>query len=335
MKLAGDAALAFCAKPKAGVRAALIFGADSGLVSAAADQLAKVWLPNPDPMNVVKLSDDDLKRDPQMLADELVARSLMGGDRIVRVRAERAPSEKILLDVLADIESGALNAEAVLLIEAGELNKTNKLRAGFDAAQKAASLQLYAEDEAAVGAFVQARFEKAGVKLAPDALTAFIAELPGDRRLATAEAEKLELYALDLGREVTLADIAMIAPAEQPRGADDAADAAILGDVAGADRAVDRFLDAGGNPISGLRTLHFRLLRLSDAASGTPLMRLRPPIFDRDGSAFQRALRDWPPKKIEAGFTQLYAVEKACKQSGAPAETFVRDLLRRIATRSL
>lgn len=335
MKLAGPAALAFCDKPRAGIRAALIFGADAGLVAAAADQLGQAWLADPHPMNIVRLSDDDLRRDPRQLADELVARSLLGGERLVRVRAERDASSKALLDTLADIENGSMIAEAAWIIEAGELNKTNKLRGGFEAAQKAAALQLYAEDEAAIAAFVETRLAKAGVTMEPDAMAAFTAELPGDRRLAASELEKLELYALDLGRAVTAADIALIAPAEQPRGADDAADAAILGDVAGADRSIDRFLDAGGNAISALRTLHFRLLRLADASAGSAGPRLRPPIFDRDWPEYSRAMRSWSPRKIQAAFAGLYAAEKACKQAGAPTEPVVRRLLERIALRDL
>ena len=95
MKLAGARALAFCDKPQGKTRVALVFGGDPGLVSTAADMLAERWVPGIDPFNLVKLSDDDLKRDPQTLADELVARSLMGGDRLVRVRIDRETSADV------------------------------------------------------------------------------------------------------------------------------------------------------------------------------------------------------------------------------------------------
>jgi DNA polymerase III delta subunit len=85
MKQAGPRALAFCDKPPANARIALIFGADPGLVSTAADTLARTWLPDPDPLNLVRMSDDDIKRDNRQLADELVARSLLGGDRLALV----------------------------------------------------------------------------------------------------------------------------------------------------------------------------------------------------------------------------------------------------------
>jgi len=337
MKQAGARALAFCESPPARPRIALIFGGDPGLVSTSADALAKAWAPGVDPINIVKLNDDDLRRDAQLLADELVARSLLGGDRLVRVRAEKDASYKLILEILADVDKGVLTPEASWIIESGELNKANKLRVGFEEADNAVALQLYADDEASIADLVTKRLAAAGVSVEPDALAAFVADLPGDRRLALSEIEKLELYSVGLGRSLRLDDILQLASAEQPRGADDAADAAIAGNAPAAALSVNRFLDAGGNPISALRTLHFRMLRVSDAvASGAGTGgRLRPPIFDKEWPAFSRALRDWPAPTIHRAFTRLYEAEKACKQAGAPAEAILRQLIHRIAVRMI
>lgn len=337
MKQAGARAQAFCESPPARPRIALIFGGDPGLVSTSADSLAKAWVPAPDPINVIKLNDDDLRRDSQLLADELVARSLLGGDRLVRVSAEKDASYKLILEIVADIDKGALIPEAFWIIESGELNKTNKLRTGIEASESAIALQLYADDEASVSDLVTKRLAAAGVGIEPAALAAFIADLPGDRRLALSELEKLELYAVGLGRTIAASDVALLASAEQPRGADDAADAAIAGDAPAATLSVNRYLDAGGSAISALRTLHFRMLRVSDAVAsgGGTGMRLRPPVFEREWPAFSRALRDWSPSAIHRVFTRLYEAEKACKQAGAPSEAILRQLIHRIAVRSI
>ncbi len=337
MKKSGAQALAFCDKPPGKPRIALIFGADAGLVSTAADSLAANWVPGIDPFNLIRLSDDDIRRDPHMLADELVARSLLGGDRLIRVRVEKEASTKPILEIIADIDKGLLNPEAAWIIEGGELGKTNRLRAGIEAAENAIALQLFADDEGAVEELVTKRLAAAGVAIEPAALAAFAAELPGDRRMAMSELEKLELYAVGLGRAVNADDVRRLASAEQPRGADDAADAAILGDTVQATLSINRFLDAGGSPISALRTLHFRMLRVSDAVSsnaGTG-MRLRPPVFDRDWPPFQRAMRDWSAPAIHRAFKRLYNAEKTCKQAGAPSDAIVRNLIHQLATRTL
>jgi DNA polymerase-3 subunit delta len=337
VKKSGAQALAFCDKPPGKPRIALIFGADAGLVSTSADNLAANWVPDLDPFNLIRLSDDDIRRDAQMLADELVARSLLGGDRLIRLRVEKEASTKPILEIIADIDKGLLNPEAHWIIEGGELGKTSRLRVGIEAAESAIALQLFADDEGAVEELVTKRLAAAGVAIEPTALAAFTAELPGDRRMAMSELEKLELYAVGLGRAVNADDVRRLASAEQPRGADDAADAAILGDAVQATLSINRFLDAGGNPISALRTLHFRMLRVSDAVSsnaGTG-MRLRPPIFDRDWPPYQRAMRDWSTASVHRAFKRLYDAEKTCKQAGAPSDAIVRNLIHQLATRTL
>jgi len=337
MKQSGARALSFCEKPSARPRIALVFGADAGLVSTAADSLAAAWAPDLDPFNLIRLGDDDIRRDPQMLADELVARSLLGGDRLIRLRADKEASTKPILEIIADIDKGALTPEAFWIIEGGELGKTNRLRVGIEAAENAIALQLFADDEGAVSDLVTKRLAAAGVAIEPPALAAFIAELPGDRRMTLSEIEKLELYAIGLGRAVSPEDIQRLASAEQPRGADDAADAAILGDAPQATLSINRYLDAGGNPISALRTLHFRMMRVSDAVSsnaGTG-MRLRPPVFDREWPGYQRAMRDWSTGTVHRAIKRLYDAEKTCKQAGAPSDAIIRNLIHQIATRTL
>lgn len=338
MKLAGARALAWCEKPKEPlVDAVLLFGPDPGLVSAAADALTRARIPDIDPMNVVRMTEEDLRRDDARLADELVARSLLGGARLVRLRIEREASARQALEALADIDAGRLAPEALWIVEGGDLAKTSKLRKAFEDAGKALALQLYADDEATIADYAGKRLAAAGVAIEPEALAALVEELPGDRRLAMSELDKLELFAFELGRPVTLADVRAIASAEQARGADDAADAAVIGDVEAADRAIQRFLDSGGNAVSALRILHFRMSRMLDAVAsnaGTGF-KLRPPVFDKEWPAFSRAMRDWTPARLQRAFDRLYQAEKACKQAGSPTDAIVVSLILRIARRSV
>ncbi|MEZ5939634.1 MAG: DNA polymerase III subunit delta [Hyphomonadaceae bacterium] len=337
MKLSGARALDFCAKPKAGPRIALLFGQDGGMVSSAASELAKAWAPDIDPANVIRLTDEDLRKDEARLTDELVALSMFGGDRLVRLRMERETLAARVTDILAQTDAGDLKPEAWLIVEGGDLGKSSKLRSAFEASDGAMALHLFPDDEQTVADFVASRLKAARIEIEPDAMAAFASELPGDRRLAQSEVEKLELYADGLGRAVTKDDIARIISAEQPRGADDAADAAIAGDANATTVAVNRFLEAGGSPISAMRTLHFRMMRVSDAiaSNASTGMRLRPPIFDRDWPAFSRTLCDWSPAMVQRAFARLYEAERDCKQAGAPTEAILGTLLLRIARRAL
>ena len=87
----------FLARPDAGIRAAVIYGRDLGVVRERAAQLAKQVTEDPDdPFNVALLTEGDLAGDDARLEGELAAQSLMGGRRLVRLRlgGERAASEK-------------------------------------------------------------------------------------------------------------------------------------------------------------------------------------------------------------------------------------------------
>ena len=64
-------------------------------------------------------------------------------------------------------------------------------------------------------------------------------------------------------------------------------------------------------------------------------MRLRPPIFDKGWPPFSRALREWHAPVIHRAFTRLYEAEKSCKQAGAPSDAIIKNLIHKIATRTL
>src|ERR1700761_7238023 len=77
----------FSAAPPRTLRAALVYGPDSGLVQERAEKLMKSVVPDlADPFNVSDLSETVLESDPARLADEAAAISMMGGRRVVRVR---------------------------------------------------------------------------------------------------------------------------------------------------------------------------------------------------------------------------------------------------------
>ena len=88
MKISAGASDRFVAKPDPAVVAVLLYGPDRGLVQERAERLAKTVVETlDDPFRVVDLNASVLVSDPARLADEAAAQSLMGGRRVVRVRA--------------------------------------------------------------------------------------------------------------------------------------------------------------------------------------------------------------------------------------------------------
>ena len=85
MKVAAGKLSGFVKSPPASVSAFLIFGPDTGMVSAHAKTLAQQIVPDDgaDPFNRVRLGVEDLKAEKSRIADELAATTLMGGQRVV------------------------------------------------------------------------------------------------------------------------------------------------------------------------------------------------------------------------------------------------------------
>ena len=87
MKLAAGRVEAFLRRPAPEIRAILLYGPDAGLVRERANALGQLIAPDPhDPFRVADLTGATLTADPARLFDEAAQISLMGGQRLVRVR---------------------------------------------------------------------------------------------------------------------------------------------------------------------------------------------------------------------------------------------------------
>ncbi len=329
MNLTGDKALAYCRKPSGDARVFLLFGSDEGVTADAAHQLSLHFVSSSS--DNIRMQEEDVKRDPALLQEEMSARALLGGAQVIRLRVTSEAINSSLKAILEDLAAGSFFCENPLIIEAGELGKKSKLRTFCETSSVVKVLHFFADDVRGTADFVARQLSDRSVEITTDAMDAFVAELPGDRRLANSEIEKLSLYAVGLGRPLNISDIHAIAASEQPRGADDAADAALSGKAALAIQNIDRFLDAGGSAVSGLRTLHFRLMRALDAHAGATY--LRPPVFGAEKTAFNAMLKDWNGSRITRALTMIYAAEKVCKQGGAPADAALKTVIDRISQR--
>ena len=333
MKISGAGADRFARSPDPGVRAVLLHGPDRGLSRERAAAIAARWTPDPnDPFAVATMTDADLKADPARLADEAAAMSLTGGARLVRVRLD-SDNATVAAFVTA-LEAGEAQAEAKILVEAGELTPRSKLRAAFGDAKCAAEIGSYPDTPAQLANIAESMLEAEGLALDRDAKGRLADLLPSDRGFARAEIEKLILYKGPKGARtagddaITLVDLAAALSAGAESDLDDLADAATTGSVGVADAALRRLLEAGESPIGILRALSRHLLRLQEArgrldsgASGDAAMSaLRPPVFVMRKRAFGAALSRWSARALDSALREALEIEVKLKGSGAPAD---------------
>jgi DNA polymerase-3 subunit delta len=337
MLLKAGEAQRFLRKPDASIPAALFFGPDRARVEESAAILtAAVLGPDPEPLNLTRLGEDDVRRDKARLADEVAAQSLLGGARVVRVRCDGDAQAEAVVAIVTAIEAGAPMG-AMLIVEGGDLKPASKIRKAFDEAKSCIAIAFYEESAEERRAFAAALLAAAGCEIEPDAREILLAGLPEDRGGVRAEIEKLALYAHGLGRAIDDADVRALSVAAGESELDDAAGHALDGEAAAAARALDRA--GAGNGVTILKALERKLMRLAEAQAligqGVPRSdvggKLRPPVFWKEREAFAQRLSIWTAPRVQAGLARLWAAEVACKSAGAPSVLIAAQCFAEIA----
>lgn len=342
MKASAREADARVERPDPSIRAYLIYGPDRGLTHERAQTLVAAILDDPDdPFALTQLTEEDLKSDPAGLADAMAAMSLTGGKRLVRVRLNGETGSGPIVEQIKALESGSLAAEAVLVVESGDLTPRGKLRKTFEPAKNAITIACYADTAHSLESLCESMLKVEGLTIAREARDSWLPRLEGDRALARGEIEKLILYKglRDQRSEgddvVTRDDIEAIAADQGEAQLDAVLAPALLGHLERSDSAYHRSITAGGSAVGILRALQRRLDQLGavHAAGGHDgaIARSGAPRFGPQADAFKRQLSLWRGRRLDHARQLAFDAERSVKRSGAPAEALVGDLLLRLA----
>ncbi|MFC4725995.1 DNA polymerase III subunit delta [Glycocaulis abyssi] len=320
--------------PPPDLRVFVIFGPDSGLVRERAQALSRSIAGDPDdPFNVTRFTDEDIKADAAALADAMAAMSLMGGERLVRVRlsGDSAPVARWI----SEFEAGEMPAEGRLVVEAGNLTKASKLRKAAEDGKKSAAIACYEDNARDLIAIAEESFKTAGLALAADARHTLAGILEGDRELARSEIEKLILYKGFDGGEITLEDIAAISTESADAALDKVIDAALCGEIQEADLQYRRALESGTSPVAIVRALQRKIDQIERyhqlGGDQGALARSGAPRFGPPAQRFQAAARAWSRARIARAREIAFETERAIKRSGSPAEALAGETLLRLA----
>lgn len=337
MKIAsGGAADRFAERPDPDIAAVLVYGPDRGLARERADKLLAAWgISHDDPFALVEMEESDVKSDPAKLADELRAMSLTGGARAVRLRAGGDATAAAMKQILSEIDSGALNPAAYLLVEAGELTKRSKLRAAFENAKRGAAAACYEDSAKDLAQLLNETLAKEGLSIAPEARARALPRLEGDRALARAEIDKLVLYkGPGAADPITVEDVDAVASGAEPVDLDDIVDAILGGDLPGADRAIELALGAGTNAVSIVRAIQRRLYQIHAASAvyeqrgdaEAAMKGVYPPLFGPRRAAFKGQLAAWSGPRLAGAIAETLKIETRLKSAGAVDATLINRL---------
>jgi DNA polymerase-3 subunit delta len=334
----------FLGKPEPPIRAALIYGRDTGVVRDRASQLAVKITPNlDDPFDVALLTDGDLDSDGGRLEGELAAQSLMGGRRLVRLRfaTEKAALDKQVAEALNAHASGKLNPDAFFLIEAGNLGRDSALRKAAEKAAEAVAIPCYEDEPGDVARLVREVLAKDSVGLDPQALQLFVGRLPKERGVARQEIERLALY-LEPGSGRTAAprDLEDFLGVEPEASLSDAAADAFGGKLSDAQAALRRAAAEGEAGPAAIRAISMylgrlrRTLTLAKSGAGLQEAAKASGVFWKQEREFLRQARSWSLAELDRIQPEVLAADKACKTAGSPDSLIAERLALTIAGRA-
>lgn len=257
-------------------------------------------------------------------ADEVISSlgsaSLFGGATTVILDhagdAQRQKIETILEASFAD--------DARLIVLAGELKTSSKLRKLYKDSKDLVGVPLYQMRSGEISGFAQKFFQAEGLSVTRDAGPALVERLSGDRAMATRACETVALHARGKGRsEITLADVRAVLDTVDEEALTAPLDLAILGQSGPALAALQVRMNSGEAAIKMLRFFSNRVIRLQDLlASGLApkdaVAKAKPPIFWAERDSMTRLVSALSPDKIGRLLKMIDRAEYMMIERGAP-----------------
>jgi DNA polymerase-3 subunit delta len=334
----------FLGAPDKGIRAAVIYGRDLGVVRERANQLAAKVCDRPDdPFDVALITDTDLDGDASRLEGELAAQSLMGGRRLVRLKlsSEKAGPDRTAAEAMTRHAAGELNPDAFFLVEAGALGRDSPLRKVAEKAPACAVIPCYEDEPGDIARLVRESLARDGVSLTADALALFVARMPKERGVARQEIERLALF-LGPGSGVSAnpKDLESFLGVEPEASLSDAAADAFGGRLAEAQAGLRRAAAEGAAGPAAVRAmgLHLGRLRrtLTLAKSGAGLQEAAKAsgVFWKQEREFLRQARTWTLPELDRLQPDVLSADRACKTTGSPDQLIAERLALQIAGRA-
>ncbi len=325
---------AFLSKPDLNVAGYLFYGSDPGLVRERAHELAKQLATASSPESeILRLDEKDIEAEPDRIALEMQTMPMFGGGKVLRITHSRRLTACAVKPVLEQPPPACY-----LIVEAGNLKPSDKLRALFDKSRTAAAIACYPDTARDLEAVINRALSDSQQTISMEAREVLVARLGADRALSVGELDKLTLYTQGQ-RQITIDDVDAIVGDASELALDNIVNAAALGKAKTAVHECARALSAG-NTVHGVLAAagrHFHRLeatraRLEEGKSeADSLKQLKPPLHFKQKAAFTSQLHSWRHDHLLAALDLISRTTRATRTSGALEGVLIERLLIRLA----
>ena len=322
-------------QPPESLPALLIFGADPIRV---AERRARVVLARIGPqgaadMRLDRIDGASLRKGGAAVADALKSRGFVPGPRAVVVDEATDTAAPALEAALAAWAPG----DALLVVTAGELKPTSKLRKLFEGHRTALALAVYDDppDRAEIERWLAAEgLTRLPADTARDLVALGQTLDPGEFRQTLA---RIALYKLNDPAPLTPDELATLAPPAPEAEVDDLIAAVAAGERGRIAPLMSLLAGQGVNAVTVAIALlrHLRLLhRLAGDPAGPDqaVERARPPLNFRVKARVLADLRRWAPARLDEALAEAVTLDLALRSSApVPARALAERGLLRIA----
>lgn len=328
MKLNTGQANAYFTKPDPDAAGLLIYGADGMRIALKRQEVvaALIGPQGEEEMRLTRIAAGDLRKEPALLLDAVKAIGFFPGPRVALVEDASETVAPIITDALSDWAAG----DAQIVVTAGTLKPTSKLRKAFETHPSAYAVGIY--DNPPTRDEIERDLTAAGITNPPQETMHLLMDLarqlePGDFRQTL---EKIGLYKLNDPQPLSADDIAACAPASVEADVDDVLLVVGDGNAAAIGPVMQRLQAQGVNAVTlcigAMR--HFRSLhRAACDTSG------RPQIWGPNRDKMLAQARNWGAPKLELALTELTDTDLQLRSAGqnAPALALVERCFIRLA----
>jgi DNA polymerase-3 subunit delta len=328
MKLSGAQANGYFSKPDTNKTGLLIYGGDAMRVAIKRQEVIAALLgpAGEEEMRLTRIPAADLRKDKAMLMDAVKAIGFFPGPRAAFVEDANENVAPMILAALEDWGQG----DAQIIVTAGALKPTSKIRKAFEAHSNAFAVGIY--DNPPTREEIEKTLRDAGLTAPTGDVMGVLTNLaqsldPGDFRQTV---EKITLYKLNDTTPLCADDIAACAPTSTEADIDDIL--MVVGDARAEQIGpVLRKLQAQGVNavtlcIGAMR--HFRSLhRVACDTTG------RPNVWGPNKDRVISQARQWGPARLETALTVLTDTDLKLRSAGqnAPAMALVERAFIRLA----
>lgn len=336
MKLSARDAASYFRKPDPDKAGLLIFGGDPMRIALRRAEVIKALIgeAGEEEMRLARMPAADLRKDSAMLIDAVKAIGFFPGPRVAFVEDANDQALGAVEAALQDWQDG----DAQIIVTAGALKPTSKLRKLFEGHSNAFAVGIY--DDPPSRDEIERLLADVGLSDIPrDSMTALIdysRELgPGDFRQLL---EKLSLYKRGDDTPLSIENIEACAPASTEAALDDVLNVVAEARVGEIGPLLRKLQAQGTNAVSlcigALR--HFRTLHAVASDPGGPgagIGRVRPPVFGPRRDRVLRQAQSWGTHKLEEALVLITDTDLQLRSAGqtAPAMALTERMLIRLA----